>query len=77
MTILSGIVNQFVVVVYQHLDLALFGADHNALIPHATNHVKRVAGFAPKGHFQGVFFDTLFEGLFQGGFDLEETIGRA
>ena len=77
MKVLSGIVNQFVIVVYQHLYLALFGTDDHALVAHAAHHVKRVAGFSPKGQFQSVVFDTLIEGFLQGRVDLEEPVGRA
>jgi hypothetical protein len=77
MSVLSGIVNQFFFLVHQHLDLALFGADHHALVAHAAHHVKRVAGFAPKGQLQSILLHTLLQGFLQGGVDLKETVGRA
>ena len=77
MGVLSGIVNQFFFVVHQHLDLALFGADHHALVAHAAHHVKRVAGFATQGQLQGVFLHALLKRFFQGRVDLEEPVGRA
>jgi hypothetical protein len=71
-----GIVNQFLVVVHQHLDPALFGTDHNALIAHATDHVKRIPGLSAKGKLQGVFLNALFQGLFKGRVDLKKPVGR-
>jgi len=73
---LGCIVNQFLVVVHQHFDFALFGADHHGLIAHATDHIKRIPGFSAQGKLQGVFLDALFQGLFQGGVDLEKAVGR-
>ena len=70
------IVNQFLVVVHQHLDPALFGTDHNALIAHATDHVKRIPGLSAKGKLQGVFLNALFQSLFKGRVDLKKPVGR-
>jgi hypothetical protein len=70
------IVNQFLVIVHQHLDPAFFGADHNALVAHATDHVKRIPGLSAKGKLQGVFGNTLLEGLFKGRVDLKKPVSR-
>ena len=75
--VLSDIVNQFLLIVHLHLDLALFSADHHTLIPHAAHHVKRFPGFSSQGQFQGVLLDPLLRGLFKGGVNFEEPVGRA
>ena len=75
--VLSNIVNQFLLIVHLHLDLALFSADHNTLIPHAAYHIKRLPGLASQGQLQSVFFHPLLQGLFKGGVYLEEPICRA
>jgi hypothetical protein len=79
--ILSCIIDKFffpgrIGAVDQHLHLALFRADDNRLVPQPADHVKRVPRLAPQSQLQGVFFYSLFQGLFELVGDLEEPVGR-
>ena len=79
--ILSGIIYKFfsfrrLGAVHEHLHLAFFGSDHNRLLAHTADHIKRISGFSPQGKLQGVFLHTLLQRLFQGMGDFEEPVGR-
>jgi hypothetical protein len=73
---LGCIVNKFLVIVHQHFYLALFSEDHHGLITHATDHVKWIPRLSAKGQLQGVFFNAVFQGFFQGRVDLKKPVCR-
>jgi hypothetical protein len=79
--ILSCIIDKFFFLgpigsIHQHLHLALFGSDHHRLVSHATDHVKRIPGFAPQRKLQGIFLHALFQCFLHHMLDLEKPIGR-
>jgi hypothetical protein len=78
--ILSCVVHKFFFlagIVHQHLDFALFRPDDHRLAAHAAHHIERIHRAAPQRQFQNVFFDALFQRLFQIVGDLEKPVGRA
>jgi hypothetical protein len=80
--ILSGVIHKLffllgILAVNEHPDPAFFCSDHHRLLPHAPDHVKRIAWTTAQGQLQGVFLNTLFQRLLQRMGDLEEPIGRA
>jgi hypothetical protein len=78
--ILSCIVHKFFFlagIVHQHLDLALFRPDDHALSAQAADHIERIHRTATQRQFQNVFFNTLFQRLFQFVGDFKKPVGRA
>ena len=64
-------------VVDAELELALLGAEHDALALHAAHHVEGRVGPAPQGHLQHVVPDALLEGPAQFVLDLKKAVRRA
>lgn len=64
-------------IVHQHLYFTLFRPDDNTLAPHAAYHIERIHRPATQRQFQNVFFNALFQRLFQVVGNLEKPVGRA
>jgi hypothetical protein len=78
--ILSCVVHKFFLtagmIVHQHFHFALFRPDNNRLAAHAAHHIERIHRSAAQGQFQNVFFNALFQRLFQVVGYFEEPVSR-
>jgi hypothetical protein len=74
--IFEFVVGGLLLAIDAELEFAFFGAQHDGLPLHASDHVEGRLGTTAQGHFEGVFADALLDGLAQFVLDFEEAVRR-